>query len=162
MNLDYVKKPILFIIILTIFSIIHELGHAIAAILTGGECLAIGFDFTNFCYYCKIKYYTIEGYRITVAAGSATSCGLAFIVNLYSYKKKWIFLYSVSKIMLFSELMYWTISPLIGLGDGFVFFSSFEGVNPAFFSTLFLGLLTCLIVIYYKNASMIIRINILQ
>ncbi len=115
------------IILLTALTIVHELGHCAAAILTDGECFGICFlinaEADNFWEKILMGTYAIPGsdesFFIILIAGSCFASFVSTCLMVYAYFKKNECLFEISKVYIFCEFAYWLMSPFILLGDGY-------------------------------------------
>lgn len=162
MKLKY--KYILFIIlcipIFYGFSFIHEIGHAVAAVLTGNIVEKIIIFPSGVCYIIWTNY---SAAGLVYIAGSL----LVFIINvplfIYSIVKKCVWVFYISFIEIIKESLYWAISPFIKWGDAYLLITWAETykqdiiVNAVysasvFFYLLIITLFGIYIVLFYKAA----------
>ena len=146
--------------------LIHELAHGITAIIFGGELKGIwltslfGFgeksdDISAFTIYTYTSYNnSILCYRCVKIAGSLTAILSASVVNSISKKKKKFTVFLATSNVIYYELLYWAISPLLKFGDAHQLLQSLKITNSSailLFSLTFFGVLICVSVILTKT-----------
>ena len=167
MNYNHKIKDIFIYFFLAItFLLIHELGHCIAAIIFGGEIKGVwlnpffGFgeksnDISAFTLYTYTSYNnSILCYRCVKIAGSLTAILSASVVNSISKKKKKFTVFLATSNVIYYELLYWAISPLLKFGDAHQLLQSLKITNLSailLFSLTFFGVLICVLVILTKT-----------
>lgn len=126
-----IKSCFLYFLLIFTFLLLHELAHGITAIIFGGEFKGIwltsyfGFgektdNASAFAFYTCTDYNnSILCYRCVKVAGSLTAILSALIVNYISRKKKNSIVFLATYTVIFSEILYWTLSPLLNFGDAY-------------------------------------------
>ena len=94
---------------------IHELGHVLAAILTGNEVVRI--EFTLIRATCYTRYYNYFGRGLVCASGSLAVLLIAVPLWFYSIKKKNIWILVIAFTEIACEVLYWAVSPGLQYGD---------------------------------------------
>ena len=155
---NIIKSFFIYFLLIFTFLLIHELAHGITAIIFGGEFKGIwltsyfGFgeksnDVNAFAFYTYTSYNdSILCYRCVKIAGSLTAILSALIVNYYSKKEKNITFFLASSNVIYYELSYWALSPLLKFGDAYQLLQSLEITNS---NAILIFLLTFLILTIY-------------
>ncbi|MFX1393621.1 MAG: hypothetical protein ACFFAH_08600 [Promethearchaeota archaeon] len=144
--------------------LIHELAHGITAIIFGGEFKGLwittyfGFgekseEVSNFAFYTYTSYNNnLLCYICVKIAGSLTAILSALVINFISKRKKSFIVSLTSYVIIFYELIYWTLSPLIKFGDAYQLLQSL-GIKDLFEILLFS--LICFLLSIYTLLSLI-------
>ena len=171
---NYIKTILIYFLTIFTFMLIHELAHGITAIIFGGELKGIwltsylGFgkrsnDVSAFTFYTYTSYNdSILCYRCVKIAGSLTAILSALIVNYYSKKEKNITFFLASSNVIYYELSYWALSPLLKYGDAYQLLQSFniEHSNLIFlFSLTFLVILISISVYFSKTLIKLLQFS---
>ena len=82
----------------------------------------------------------IEVKLFVFIAGSLGSVILWLFIAIISVKKRIISLFMSSVILILSELIYWTISPMIGYGDAYLTYKCLGITDYSLFSIVFLSI----------------------
>jgi len=107
--------------------VIHELGHAITALLLGAEVL----EFHIFPQpYCVIRMKDIETYRVILMAGAPAAILYGLSLMKIGKKKELIIPYTVGLTVVSFETAYWGISPFIKRGDAHRLYNTFKDIDP--------------------------------
>lgn len=119
---NVIKHVSFYLIIFFVLIFLHECGHCLAAIFTGGECLGIWFlDCENVLAlaYTKVIMFNMFQYRITVMFGTITACIVAASLMYLARIKNYSNLYLASSTFLFGDILAnWGLSALLQYGDG--------------------------------------------
>ncbi|MFX0187161.1 MAG: hypothetical protein ACFE8A_05440 [Candidatus Hodarchaeota archaeon] len=141
------------------FLLIHEIAHCITAIIFGGEFRGIwltsfvGFgkksnQVSTFSVYAYTNYNdSIVCYRCVKVAGSLTTILSASVVNYISKKKKNFIVFLTTSNVIFYEVFYWAVSPLLKFGDAYQLLQSLKITNLTailLFSLIFFLVMTWL------------------
>ena len=98
-----------------IFLFIHELGHLLTAIIFGGK--AVGLKYNNFCLYA-ITESNSDFCRIAVIMGGTLfACIVALLIDIIAIIRKYIFVHISVSIILFAEIISWSLNAYFGIGD---------------------------------------------
>ena len=115
--LKYLLYTILYVITLYGFVWIHEGGHAIASILTGNEVIKI--EVNLFWGSCYSIYYNYSARWIVAIMGWVTTLSIAIPLSIYFYIKRKTILFTIAWSQIIRELIYWSISPFMKVGDAY-------------------------------------------
>ena len=161
-----IKNVIFFLSIIFMFILIHELAHGITALIFGGEFKGlwltsyIGFgkksdDISASAFYTYTSYNnSFLCYRSVKIAGSLTAVLSASVINYISKKKKNITLFLATSNVIYYELLYCVISPLLKYGDAYQLLQSLEITNSntlLLFSLVLFGVFICISIVLTKT-----------
>lgn len=171
---NVIKTILIYFLTIFTFMLIHELAHGITAIIFGGELKGIwltsflGFgkksnDVSAFTFYTYTSYNdSILCYRSVKIAGSLTAVLSALIVNYYSKKENKITFFLASSNVIYYELSYWALSPLLKYGDAYQLLQSFNSEYSnlnLLFSLTFVVLLICISVYFSKTLIKLLQFS---
>jgi hypothetical protein len=156
----YKKKRIWFIkfIIATIsmfvlMGLVHESGHILFCMLSGGKTLEVGYkdSCVGGVFYVYNQYPNRTSRAIGAIGGSLFECIIAFIICkiIWKTERGKIFFFGCG-FSFISSCFCWGISPLIKFGDGHNFIMA-TNINPVLISVLgFIGMgISCIIWLFY-------------
>jgi len=117
----------LFILLISI----HELSHILSAILLKQEITKIGIGFANdsllsLVFYVRVSFSNNFSKAIIAISGSLGAITFSFLISFVSIKLKNSLLFFISLSYIVSEFLYWSISPIIRIGDAHIFIKSFN------------------------------------
>ncbi|MFX1393622.1 MAG: hypothetical protein ACFFAH_08605 [Promethearchaeota archaeon] len=148
------------------FILLHELAHGITAIIFGGKFKGlwltsyIGFgkksnDISAFAFYTYTSYNNnLLCYRSVKIAGSLTAISSASVINYISKKKKNLTLFLATSNVIYYELVYWIISPILKYGDAYQLLYSLKITNLntlILFSLILFAIFICISIVLIKS-----------
>lgn len=150
------KNGILFILILLLSLLVHELGHCFSCILMGGKCYGIGLELSKGYAYARIHCDTKECAFITLIFGSLTSSIYGSIIAETGKKKNNYSVYAAGSSVVLSESFYWGISPFIKMGDCYILCIIFN-LNLMFVGLFFIALTILLYILFLKKIKEVVE-----
>ena len=128
----------IYVFIVCFSIVLHELAHCFVCELLGGECLEInplGTE-TERNPHVVLVIKELHCRRMTLVAGSFFNVLIMSILVVIGKKKDIWGMFLASYGMIFSEIFYWTTSPLIGRGDAYMLLQTMPLIEPIYFSIL--------------------------
>lgn len=139
MSLKNLFNGFLFIIVILIHIIIHELGHCLIAMYFGNYCGGISFEGGHFKTDILLCSDAIEEIRIILIFGHIFGLLFSTIITVVGWVKNDELLYVSGMVCMSMELFYLAISPIIKVGDMYSLLLTFNYKNYVLYSiTMFL------------------------
>lgn len=135
-----------------LMALIHESGHILFCMLSGGRTLEVGYmdSCVGGVFYVHNQYPNQTSRAIGAIGGNLFECIISFIICkiIWKTEKGKIFFFGVG-FSFVSGCFYWGISPLIGFGDAYNFIEA-TNINPILVSVLgFTGMIINGILLYF-------------
>ena len=133
--------------------IIHEIGHAIALILTNSKFTGFSLNLHNLTAVTKGITYNSESRAIVAISGSLFSILIFTSLKLLLIFKKNPYLHLSLDVCILNEILYWSISSIIKYGDAHIFLEiiKFDGIVFGFlFFVIYLFLYSLTLIEFTK------------
>jgi signal transduction histidine kinase len=123
--------------------LIHEFSHLLSAVILQQEITKVGIGLANesllsLAFYVRVNFTNTFSKGIISLAGTLGALIVSFLIMLLSIRLKRLLLFVISLGYVLSELFYWCVSPLIGLGDAYIFINSLNITFSFYFICLFI------------------------
>lgn len=110
----------IFLLLMSISTVIHEVGHAIITVLVGGEVAR--FELDGFLIFflggrCQSLNMPKWSYPFICAGGLIFAGMFGFLCYIYARKRKTQYMAFIAYLLLYKELFYAGLSPFINYGD---------------------------------------------